>query len=333
MTNKLKKGLQYLRVRFFEFRLCLKEFRKGQKLTEDAFESFYKNSLLVEVHSVEKGLGLSNTQPGHSARPVNNLLNKLFGYIDRGYDIQDFSFRETLRVIMEYVDFQKSYDTSLFPEFDEIDRKYIALCSKLGEQFVKSVRCTISAGSKQISKDELLQGSQFDFSGFISTRHSIRMFQKTPIGIDEIKRVVSIANNAPSACNRQPCKVYFCNEEKKVQVIDSLITGSNGFKGEIPNYVVVTADRAQFMQEEQFQWYINGGIYISYLTLAMHSAGIGSCIMQWKAFYHTEKELKALLGITDREAIIAVVGCGHFQDETKCICAQRKSVEDTLQIV
>jgi len=333
MLNKVKKGLQYLKVRFYEFRLCIKEFRRGQKITPDAFEAFYKNSLLVEVHSVEKGLGLSNTQPGHSAKPVNNLLNKLFGYIDRGYDIHDFAFQETLRVIMAYVDYQNQFDTSLFPAFKDIERKYGALSDKLGKEFVDKVRESFSAGAKTVSKMDMLQGTQFDFSGFISTRHSVRMYQKSPITIEEMTNIVAIANKAPSACNRQPCKVYFCNDEEKVSIIDTLITGSNGFKGEIPNYIILTVDRAQFMQEEQFQWYINGGIYLSYLTLAMHSAGVGSCIMQWKAFYHTEKELKTILGISDREAIIAIVGCGYFQDNTRCICAQRKPVEDTLRVI
>ena len=118
-----------------------------------------------------------------------------------------------------------------------------------------------------------------------------------------------------------------------VKQIDDLITGSSGFKGETPNYIIVTTDRACFMKEEQYQWYINGGIYLSYLTLALHSLGIGNCIMQWKAFYRTENKLKELLGISSHEAIIAVVGCGYYQGDTKCIYAQRKAVSDTLHIV
>lgn len=118
-----------------------------------------------------------------------------------------------------------------------------------------------------------------------------------------------------------------------MKIVNDLITGSSGFKGETPNYIIVTTDRACFMKEEQYQWYINGGIYLSYLTLALHSLGIGNCIMQWKAFYRTENKLKELLGISSHEAIIAVVGCGYYQGDTKCIYAQRKAVSDTLHIV
>ena len=93
MITKIKKAIQYFSVRCYELKISIKEFRRGSKLSSDAFESFYKNGMLVEVHSVEKGLGLKNTKPGHSSKPVTNLINKMFGYIGRGYDPTDFAFK------------------------------------------------------------------------------------------------------------------------------------------------------------------------------------------------------------------------------------------------
>lgn len=333
MITKIKKGLQYIAVRLYEMKICFLEYCKGSKLDKDAYESFFKNGMLVEVHSVEKGLGLKNTQPGHSSKAVNNLINKMFGYIDRGYDTHDFAFKETLRVIMSYIEYQRQFDTTQFSEFAEIERKYNILIDKLGEDYVNSVTSSLMAGARMISKQDLLHGKDFDFEKFIESRHSIRMYEKRSIAAEDIKSAVTIANQSPSACNRQPSNVYFSNSKETVEKIDQLITGSSGFKGETPNYLVVTTDRAKFMKEEQFQWYINGGIYLSYLTLALHSLGIGSCIMQWKAFYKTEQELKKLLGISSHEAIIAIVGCGYYEDDTKCIYAQRKNADETLHIV
>lgn len=333
MFTKLKKGLQYIGVRLFECKISIKEFRRGSKLGNDTFRAFFENGMLVEVHSVEKGLGLKNTAPGHSSKPVINLLNKMFGYIGRGYDINSFAFRETFRVITAYVEYQKQFDTSGFAEFSVIERKYNALCEKLGSQFIENVTRELEAGSHIVTKEEMLKGKEFDFDDFVSTRHSIRMYDKKPLSYAEIRKAVELANKAPSACNRQPSYVYFSNQKFTVEKIDELITGSNGFKGETPNYIVITTDRACFMKEEQFQWYINGGIYLSYLVMALHSLGIGACIMQWKAFHKNENELKKLLGISKSEAIIAIVGCGYYQENTKCIYAQRKNAEDTLRIV
>lgn len=333
MMKKIKKGFQYLGMRWYEFRICLKEFRHCGKLGKEAYQAFFENSMLVEVHSVEKGLGLRDTQPGHSAKPVINLLNKMFGYISSGYDVNHFAFAETFRVITAYMDFQKQFDTSKFAAFPEIERKYTKLCEKIGEEYLAATRSSLSAGSHIVTKDDMMQGATVDFDRLISSRHSIRMYDDRSIDADTLKKIIKLANKAPSACNRQPTEVYFSSNKEIVEKIDALITGSNGFKGETPNYMVVTTNRARFHTVEQFQWYINGGIYLSFLTLAMHSLGIGSCIMQWKAFHKNENELKKLLGISKTEAIIAIVGCGYYQEETCCIYAQRKSIEDTLHIV
>lgn len=333
LLRKIMSAYHYLLDRLVEFRICMKEFAVESKLSADAYEVHFKSRLLVDVHSVEKGIGLKNSKPGHSSVVVVNLINRLFEYIHRGYDIEDFSFRETVRIISAYIDFQKSFDTEKFPAFFEIEKKYRKLCDKLGIDYIKTVEIGFCAGAKIIDKEELLVGTTFEFDRFIKSRHSIRSFTENAINQEDIIKAVELANQSPSACNRQPNHIYFTSDKEKVGQIDCLITGSSGFKGETPNYLVVTTDRAAFAKEEQFQWYINGGIYLAYLSLGLHSLGIGHCIMQWKAFYQTEKDLKKLLGISKQEAIIAVVGCGYYSTETKCICAQRKDSNDVLKVV
>ena len=331
--GKMNKAYNYFIDRCFEFKICLKEFRSASKLNKEAYQAHFKSRLLVDVHSVEKGIGLKNAEPGHSSKVVNVLIDKLFAYMNMGFDINDFSFKETFGVIKAYIDFQNSFDTNKSDKLEKIISRFGRLCDKLGADYVNMVSAEISAGSRYIQRDELMGGTKYSFEDFISSRHSIRSYDDSGIDKNLIKEAVRIANMSPSACNRQASKVYFSNKGNIVNEIDSLITGSSGFKGETPNYLIITTDRSAFAKEEQFQWYINGGIYLSYLTLAMHSLGIGCCIMQWKAFYKTEKELRNLMNIPQHEAIIAVVGCGYYSNTVKCIYAQRKSSEDVLKIV
>lgn len=332
MLKKMKKALQYIKVRFYELKIIIMEFLCSSKLNSKSYRAFNENSLLLEAHSVEKGLGLKKTEPGHSSKEVNNLLNKLF-YLQNNNDIETFAFRETFRIIEAYIEYQKMYDTSKFKAFNEIERKYNVLCERLGKDYINNINDNYYAGVRELKKDEFESQKIFNFEDFINTRHSVRMFENKKIEFETLKKVVEISNKAPSACNRQPHKIYFCNDRNTVNNIDNLITGSNGFKGETPNYIIVTEDRARFFGEEEFQWYINGGIYLSYLVLSLHHFGIGSCIMQWKAFYKNEKKLKELCGISKTEAIIAIVACGYYMETTKYICAQRKDVNETLHMV
>ncbi len=331
--GKIQSAYHYFIDRLYEFRICAKEFFVESKLDKSAYEAHFKSRLLVDVHSIEKGIGLKNAKPGHSGEVVNTILDKLFVYIAKGYDINDFSFRETVRVIVAYIEFQKTFDISEFKLFPQIERKYNKLIERLGTSYIENIQNTLSAGAYYLDRTVLEAGKNFNFEEFIQSRHSIRSFSDIPISNEDIRKAVFMANRCPSACNRQPNKVYFTSTKEKVNVVDKLITGSNGFKGETPNYIVITTDRAAFAKEEQFQWYINGGIYLSYLSLALHSLGIGHCIMQWKAFYKTEDELKTIFSISKHEAIIAIIGCGYYSSEVKCIYAQRKDEGDTLRIV
>lgn len=333
MTNKIKNAFQYIKIRIHELSLCASEYSRGSKLKGEAFQNFTDSRMLVNAHSVEKGLGLKNVQPGHSGKVVNWLLDKLLSFSKDKDRILGFPFRETYRIVIAYMDFQEQFDTTAFKMYPTLKKKYDTLSRNVGESYVESLREKLSAGSHYYKKDDMIPSPDFNFDKFVSSRHSIRTYEQKALNIEDVKKAIEIASHSPSACNRQASYVYFCNTTETVAKIDEMITGSSGFKGEVPNYLIVTTDRAYFSDVEQFQWYINGGLYLSYLSLALHSQGIGHCIMQWKAFYKTEDALKNLMGISKSEAIIAVVGCGYYPDEVRCIDAQRKGVEDTLRIV
>ena len=333
MSNKIKKGCRYILTRMREFRLCMLEFSRGGKLKNNAYKGFVDSGMLISAHSVEKGLGLRNVQPGHSGQVVDALLDRLLSLCNDKNRIAQFAFRETLRVVIAYMDFQKQFDTSQFQMYPVIKKKYTTLCERLGDDYMNHLRKELKAGASFYSKEQLIPVAGVDFEEFVISRHSIRTYEQKPIETDVIRKAVELANRSPSACNRQASYVYFCSRQELVAEVDQLITGSAGFKGEVPNYLIVTTDRSYFSQEEQFQWYINGGIYLSYLSLALHSQGIGHCLMQWKAFHKTEKSLKNIMGISKTEAIIAVIGCGYYPDQVRCIDSQRKEVKDTLRIV
>ena len=96
------------------------------------------------------------------------------------------------------------------------------------------------------------------------------------------------------------------------------------FFGDIPYCSVVTVDRSLFTKTEMFQWFVNGGIFLSYYTLALHHEGIGSCILEHNLFSKSDSELRHQVSIPDNEEIIAVVGFGKYPEEAKCIIADRR---------
>ena len=54
----------------------------------------------------------------------------------------------------------------------------------------------------------------------ITSRHSVRAFLDTPVDVQTIKDILSVASRAPSGTNTQPWKVYVLTGKKRVEMIE-----------------------------------------------------------------------------------------------------------------
>lgn len=161
---------------------------------------------------------------------------------------------------------------------------------------------------------------------FINGRHSVRSFDSAPVPQETLTQVVELAQSAPSACNRQPSRVYFSGP-KSAQVVSAAVRGNKGFEQSIFQWAVITADTSLFSCAEYNQWFINGGIYLQTFVLALKAYGIGSCIFQW-VVGDSGKEMRSSLGISANEVIIAVVGFGYPKETFARPVARRMPVSE-----
>lgn len=54
----------------------------------------------------------------------------------------------------------------------------------------------------------------------ITSRHSVRAFLDTPVDVQMIKDILSVASRAPSGTNTQPWKVYVLSGKKRAEMIE-----------------------------------------------------------------------------------------------------------------
>ncbi len=292
----------------------------GEKRNYSNPKSFLERDMLILAHSLEKGMGIPNTRIGYGQEKAYLLASKLKKYEDE-YNTNSFPFLESIAVLDKYIELMHEQGVNI----DKIESER----ATFEKEIIIKNHC--KAGFYNYNYGELVCCKSSILESILSSRHSVRHYSKDEITAEELKEVVSLANMAPSACNRQPVKLFYTKTQEKAFKFEKLVNGSQGFQGEIPYYMLVTVDRAYFGTDEFLQWYINGGIYLGFLTLAFHSRGIGSIILQWKYAQECEKEVKDLFGIEPNEAIIALIGYGKYpKDGTKCIIAQRKRPEDTI---
>lgn len=283
-----------------------------------------EGKMLVLAHSLEKGMAVKNVKLGYGKEKAELLAELIINYQEVTKE-NGFAIIESLAILDKYMELM----TSQGVDIGILNRRIGPIISEHIHEI-----SSYNAGEEHISYSDLIKGSDFDFKQFVQGRQSVRSFSDEIIPLETIYDIIDVANSAPSACNRQPNHVYFTSTQKLAHELERFITGTHSFKNEVPYFMIVTTDRAYFTEDESLQWYVNGGIYLAFLTLACHSRGVGSIIMQWKFGTDDEREFKNLLGIPSSEAVVAILGCGNYaKDGAKCIKAQRKKSGEVIHIL
>ena len=140
--------------------------------------------------------------------------------------------------------------------------------------------------------------------------------------------IVRDALYCPSACNRQPFKVYFSDTPETVnRIVKSIIDGF--VSPYVHDALIVTCDRSLLLPHElNDQEYVNGGIFLGYLVMSIHAHGLASCLFQFLRVNQNQEKIREEFGISPSEVISAFIGIGEPEDEVLCACAQRRSVEE-----
>jgi len=309
--NLVKEKLKYIRdyIRLgHKLSLEKKAVLKGYKKNPDI-------EILLLCHALEKGMGVNNVKHGYGIEKANRLLKILEVKKDVNY-----ALNEALSVLQRYIEFQEEQKVDV----TSIKDKYNLLVKNRTYE-------AVAAGYGMFDKEYFMQGKDIDFKKFIDSRHSLRNLTFEPIEREIFEQAIEMAAKAPSACNRQPYKVYYSTNMDKNKQLAKLVPGNKSFENDIPYYCVVTSDRSMFSIGEIYQWFVNGGIFVAFLTLALHSLGIGSCIFQYPVLYESKDKVNALIGCSKNEEIIAIIGYGYYPESAKCICATRKPIEELVE--
>ena len=115
--------------------------------------------------------------------------------------------------------------------------------------------------------------------------------------------------------------------------IEALLSLQDGNVGNsvIPTLLLVSVDIRSFTgANERNQMWIDGGIFLQQLLLAIHAKGWGSCPMNFSATNNQAAKLRSLAGLADYEEVIAFVSVGETDKSIAPAASIRKPVGDLL---
>ena len=158
-------------------------------------------------------------------------------------------------------------------------------------------------------------------------RRSTRWFLNKPVSRDLIDKAMLVANQSPSACNRQPYEFRVFDEPEKVLEISQFPMGTVGFAENIPVIVVVVGNLdAYFNERDRHLIYIDSALAAMSFMLALETLGLASCPINWPDIEVRERMMEKALGLKAYQRPIMCIGLGYPDPEGKIAFSEKRQL-------
>lgn len=269
--------------------------------------------LMLLIHNLEKGMCRDNARPfgKEKARTMLRFLKE--GSPEQQ---QSFAYRLARSTLTAWKSFYEEnhweLDEQTCADIDALDPSGL----RAGYELLQAPIATIESG---------------DFAKTVFSRRSVRDFEGRPLQQEDIDFALDCFVAAPTACNRQMCKVYQIENPKIRSLLNHTILGIGGFNTQTVTLFVITYDVSSLeFAGERNQGYVNVGLTAMNFANGLHARGIGSCFMQWSNNRTDDKTIRQNLGIPETERIGIILGAGYYKKATSIPCSTRRQRDEVF---
>lgn len=299
-----------------------------KKLSRDEFfintetlngASAIEESLRMKVHAIEKMFVIENLAILKNNKLISGIISQIDTLMEMGYGEENNIIIECLSIIRYFIELCKKHSL----DCTDVEKQAALFIVKynLSKQIDDYTAIKIITGDA-----DPLNRFINDYKEFIKSRISIRKTKPGLVSKDTILEIIALSNLCPSACNRQPCKVYYSvNADIQKQLKN--LCGDKMVSSNLSNFMVPTVNKTVFSPNEFFQAWLNGGIFIDSLVNAVHACGLGACLFETTKNHPNVPQIKSLLRIPDNEDILCIVGFGEYADNFNYIKKHRKPTD------
>jgi nitroreductase len=275
--------------------------------------------LTIDYHRIEKGMSLPEARASFGQDVIARLLMNTPKYIER------FSRDSLTDVVVNSLSAYVAHNKSKGQETPSV----AAFLESYHQ--VAPVQHT-DGGLAIVTSKGIIQRSSINSEDFFFSRHSVRQFRDVPVSKELIEAAVRLAGKTPSVCNRQSGRAYFTTDKETIAKALSFQNGNRGFGHTVPALFVICSEFAIFEKvAERNQGWIDGGLFAMSLVYALHSLGLGSCMLNWSVLTKRDNALRAAFDIPGSHGVICMLAVGHLPNEFVVAQSPRRPVEDFLR--
>lgn len=264
------------------------------------------------IHRLEKGLFHRDRRAKFGGSVLSELLRELPA-LRKMSPIDPEEKRWALDTLNEYKPF------SLKPEQVDLCLTTIEAIPSMGFEAEEVVPSTLETARYT------------DLATLFRERESVRFFNGTVPDTSLLNAAVSIAKEAPSACNREPFHLHILQDPKDIQFVGGLAPGTSGFLDNIPTLGVLVGHASAFrFARDRHLIYLDGGLFLGHFLPALTSLNLSSCVLNWTPHYKNDRAAIDYLGLDFSKTVVCLIAIG-FRDTPKSPISTKKSNGNLLR--
>jgi nitroreductase len=308
--------------------------------------SFFNNAYQREQFSTLQGMLSYNQRVKSVSQTSNPLLRRNIHRLEKGLIMKPLKPVFALDYIEET---QLAYFTSLASKIHQMEE--LTWARAVLNRYYKTVDLTQSKLLTHLSASFFEDSSQTNneltpyknselpkvnlsyeqFTDFIKTRRSTRWFKQQAVCHEKIKQAVTIASQAPSACNRQPYEFFVVDQQPLLSQVSKLAIGGGGFASNIPCIVAVVGDYSCYEHErDRHVIYIDASLAAMQFMQTLPTLGLSSCPMNWPELSVVDKKIGKLLNLPTYKKTIMLIAIGEPDSDGGIPYSQKKKAEQLI---
>jgi len=279
----------------------------------------YRAEMAMDLHFIEYGMSLRNPRYGYGKNKIARLLDDLEHYVANwGADEQTEIAAKTLQA---YVAFNRHGGLDM----DALEARVRPILALQDTGML--------SGAEFVTRDEIQSVGKMDFLAFARARHSIRQYSPEPVDPEAIRRAVAVAQQSPSSCNRQTCRVHVYTDKASVQKVLELQSGNRGFGDQLGGVCIVWTDERNWTEAaERAFGLVDGGMFLMSLAYGFHAEGLGAITLNWAEEPAHDKVLRRLTGLPDSAKIVSLLGFGSLPEDLRVPISHRRPIDTCMTL-
>ncbi len=295
---------------------------KGQRNYYRNLKKVRRNrvELRRNIHRLEKGLIMVPQKPVFAGDYISETIDyyeqAVKQYIENKENIDLTELQWAHDVLKQYFNVV------------ETNNKVVNNANRRFEATLKTYDGGQESKMPYLSRDRIQSHVAFDDLLMLSRqRRSIRWFQQKKVPRQLVDQALLVAQQSPSACNRQCFEFKIFDEPELTARVAKMPFGASGYAHQIPTMVVVVGKLSSyFSPRDRHIIYIDSSMAAMSFMLALETLGLSSCVINWPDFEPLELKMQKKLGLDTSDRVVMLLAVGYADPNGGVPYSQKKDL-------